>query len=75
MSLVEGQYEKTYAMKRDWQTVTENRQIQQSVTLALPFLVEEGVARAADLPLLSGVAPPRALSCFKAFVLRFSATC
>ena len=53
-------------MKSDWQTVTENKQIQQSVTLAFLLDNEIGDDSAAALPLLS---PPSALSCFKAFVL------
>lgn len=56
---------KAYAMKSDWQTVTEKRQIQQSVTLAL------ALGR-----LDSDSGPPSALSCLRAFVLNsFSPRC
>lgn len=60
-----------HAMKSDWQTVTENRQIQQSVTLALDFLLI--LLAPSPFVLLSGVegaAPPSALSCLRAFVLQ-----
>lgn len=58
-------------MNSDWQTVTEKRQMQQSVTFVLPFLA---------LPLtgLSGALigvlgpPPRAFSCLSALVLLVS---
>lgn len=55
----------THAMKSDWQTVTENKQIQQSVTLAFAFLL------CVSFPLLSGTdaSPPSALSCLRALVL------
>ena len=62
-------------MKRDWQTVTENKQMQQSVTLAffLPVDMVPG-RRSVDFPLFSGVegAPPSALSWRRAFVLIIS---
>ena len=54
----------THAMKSDWQTVTENRHMQQSVTLALALRDDTG--ESVGLPLIS---PPSALSCFRAFVL------
>lgn len=58
-------------MKSDWHTVTENKQIQQSVTLAF-FLVDEPVAVVDLASALSAFSspPPSALSCFKALVLR-----
>lgn len=59
-------------MKSDWQTVTENKQMQQSVTLAFFFPLDASApARSACLPLPSGVdgAPPRALSWRSALVL------
>lgn len=58
-------------MKSDWQTVTEKRQIQQSVTLPLDFLLMLAADESPLLPLLSGVmgAPPSALSCLRALVL------
>ena len=57
-------------MKSDWQTETENRQMQQSVTLALAFRDEVDGLMSVILP-FAGVsgAPPRALSCLSAFVL------
>ena len=51
----------THAMNSDWHTVTENRQMQQSVTLV--FLLRLGVS------VLLGVSPPSALSWRSAFVL------
>jgi len=61
-------------MKRDWQTVTENRQIQQSVTFVFFFDGPTvGLAFSVALPLDSGVAgtPPSALSWFRALVLAY----
>lgn len=48
----------TYAIKSDWQTVTEKRQMQQSVTFV--FLLRLGVF---------GASPPSSCSCFRALVL------
>ena len=65
----------THAMKSDWQTVTENKQMQQSVTLALIFLLgvtwDPPSARVLPLDSAGGVdsAPPSTFSWFKAFVL------
>ena len=56
-------------MNSDWQTVTENKQMQQSVTLALAFFAEVDPATSAAFPFGSGVTPPSALSCLSAFVL------
>lgn len=56
---------RTHAMNRDWHTVTENRQIQQSVTLAL-------LLRAVTAELwapLSSSPPPSTFSCCIAFAL------
>lgn len=52
-------------MNSDWHTVTEKRQIQQSVTLALPLRAVEGEICE---PLPSSP-PPRAFNCFIAFAL------
>jgi hypothetical protein len=63
----------THAMNSDWHTVTENKQMQQSVTLALVFLPDgtSALALAPELlPLDSTTAPPpSALSCLSALVL------
>jgi hypothetical protein len=48
-------------MKSDWQTVTENKQMQQSVECSF----FEALSFDADLP-----PPPKAFSCFNALVLR-----
>ena len=59
----------TYAIKSDWQTVTENKQIQQSVTLVFLDRLGVPVSFLLVLPLVLGASPPRALSCRRAFVL------
>lgn len=63
----------THAMNSDWHTVTENKQMQQSVTLALVFRpgATSALALAPELlPLDSATAPPpSALSCLSALVL------
>lgn len=57
-------------MNRLWQIVTENRQMQQSVTLCLtsflPLLPEPPAAGAGET---ASVPPPKALSCLRALVL------
>lgn len=57
-------------MNKDWQTVTEKRQMQQSVTLALPLRNVDAVAWALDSA--DGSPPPRAFNCFIAFALRLA---
>jgi hypothetical protein len=75
ISLISIKEKVTYAMNKDWQTVTENKQIQQSVTLAFFFMADgPRLAPSACFPLDSGVGgtPPSALSWFNAFVLPIS---
>lgn len=52
-------------MNNDWQTLTENKQMQQSVTLALPLRTIEGAALGSP----GAGPPPSAFSCFIAFAL------
>ena len=61
-------------MNRDWQTVTENKQIQQSVTFFFFEIPTTGLLSCTSLPFDSGVGgtPPSALSCLSALVLSIS---
>jgi hypothetical protein len=61
-------------MNKDWHTVTENKQIQQSVTFFFLEGPTTGLLPCTSLPLDSGVGgtPPSALSCLRALVLSIS---
>lgn len=57
-------------MKSDWQTVTENRQIQQSVTLLFDCLRDDDAAATFSRAEGTDAGPgERALSCLRALVL------
>jgi hypothetical protein len=61
-------------MNKDWQTVTENKQIQQSVTFFFLEGPTTGLLPCTSLPFDSGVGgtPPRAFNCLRALVLSIS---
>lgn len=59
--------QQTYAMNNDCAGATENRQIQQSVTLAFPLALYD--AAATDALFSDGASPRSSVSCLRAFLL------